>query len=110
MVTPLTNSWLTQQLNEKEVREVLFSFDSGKLLGQDRYSAKFFKALLPELKVTIMSCVYEFFKVKPLLKASNHNVITLIPKDQLLLDVIPVSLIQIRLLDLIPNLLNQDLE
>lgn len=86
IVSPLMNTWMTKEPNEKEVRKVLFSFDVGNSLGPDGLSAEFYKTLWSELKDNIVDYVKKFFKGKPLLKVSNHTFITLIPKTPIVAD------------------------
>lgn len=82
IVSEEINIWLVQQPLEAVVKEILFSFKSGKTPGPSSFIASFFQKFWTELRGTIMGCVRDFFQRRPILKAIIHTLITLVPKKK----------------------------
>jgi len=78
MVSEEMNTCLPHRPLKKEVRP--FFLAPGKAPGPNGFTSNFFQKFWLELKPTIMACVREFFQGRPILQASNHTWITLVPK------------------------------
>nr|GEW05144.1 hypothetical protein [Tanacetum cinerariifolium] len=71
---------LIKHVNDKEIKDALFSIDDNKASGPDGYSSNFFKAAWNVVGQDVCSAVKDFFAKGKLLSEINTTLISLIPK------------------------------
>ncbi|GJS31911.1 RNA-directed DNA polymerase, eukaryota, reverse transcriptase zinc-binding domain protein [Tanacetum coccineum] len=71
---------LIKPINNKEIKDALFSIDDNKASGPDGYSSMFFKAAWNVVGQDLCSAVKELFAKGKLLSEINTTLISLIPK------------------------------
>lgn len=79
-ITRSMNDKLTRDVDEKEVKQALFSMNPNKAPGSDGMSPLFFQKFWYIIKSDIIAAVKNFFHSGFMLKSFNHTVISLIPE------------------------------
>ena len=89
------NEQLIRPVDEKEIRQALFSMHPNKALGTDGMSPLYFQYYWFIIKEDLVSAINSFFHTGYLLKVVNETIISLIPKTQSPISVVnyrPISL------------------
>ncbi|KAL3833012.1 hypothetical protein ACJIZ3_007748 [Penstemon smallii] len=74
------NTTICKLPTPKEIKQVMFSFTSGKSPGPDGLPALFYKNFWSTTGNALVQAVQHFFRTGFMLKALNHTFVTLIPK------------------------------
>ena len=74
------NIGLIEPVEEKEIKEVLFSMNPNKSPGLDGMTPIFFWKFWPILKADIIQAINSFFQFGHMLLVVEHTIISLIPK------------------------------
>ncbi|GER24988.1 RNA-directed DNA polymerase-like protein [Striga asiatica] len=95
VITAGMNQDLTKAVDEMEIKNALWAMDPGKAPGIDGFSPSFFQSCWHIIKTDLCLAVQNSFVTGCIPKATNHTVITLIPKTKypkLVTDYRPISL------------------
>lgn len=79
-VTNQMNETLCKYLDEKEIKEIIFSMNKEALAAPNGFSVGFLQATWDLIKADLCSAIIEFFQGVMLPKGFSHTSIALIPK------------------------------
>ncbi|GKB07076.1 putative reverse transcriptase domain, reverse transcriptase zinc-binding domain protein [Tanacetum coccineum] len=79
-VSDLSNSNMTRQVTNDEIKSAMFDIGDNKAPGPDGYTSAFFKQGWDVVGQEVCRAVHEFFDKGQLLKEVNHTFLALIPK------------------------------